>query len=349
MCEALGLNPKGRSAVVRMRVADHVRRRTVASPWRPNREHQAALLTRLGIPDLAGRVWESTIQLDAPAPWIGLGQAQLAGGFLAEAAKSFAHAAAMGEPSAELHRAEALAASGDFERAARSCETYLSSHPRNLRVLLMKTSFLARAGFEEESTKVLHTAVDLYPEVPGLQRTLGLALLKAGHYAAAAEALHEAARQNPDDLNAQVSRGAALLLAGHSREALGVLREALELDPRRADALNNLGVAYHATGSGRSAIVNLKRAAKHLESSRVLLNLARVLEDMTDNGEARRVYEHILRLQPNDPEALAGRKRLGPSTPAHRAPRKKPAKSSEKTAAPKERGAKSPSRKKSKS
>src|SRR5439155_402718 len=117
-CETLGLNPRGRSAVVRMRVADYVRHRAHPPSWRPAREHQAALLTRLGHPDLAEHVWESTIQLEAPAPWVGLGQAQLAGGFLAEAAKSFARAAQMGDPSGELHRAETLAAGGDHQGAA---------------------------------------------------------------------------------------------------------------------------------------------------------------------------------------------------------------------------------------
>jgi Flp pilus assembly protein TadD len=352
MCEVLGLNPKGRSAIVRMRVADHLRRRTLAPSWRPNREHQAALLTRLGSPDLAERVWESTIQLDAPAPWVGLGHAQLAGGFLAEAAKSFARASAMGEPSAELHRAEALAAGGDFDGAARACDAYVASHPRDLRGLLMKSALLARAGFQEESTKVLHTAVELHPEIQGLRRTLGLALLRAGHHAAAVEALHEAVRQDPKDLDAQVDRGAALLLAGRTREAIGVLREVLEIDPRRSDALNNLGVAYIATGRSRSAIVNLERAARHRESPRILLNLGRIQEDLADPVGARQAYEQVLRLRPKDAEALAGRKRVGSSpasglsAPRARKPRKKPP---TKTKATTERGAKSRSRKTSKS
>src|SRR5437773_8368122 len=76
MCETLGLNPRGRSAVVRMRVADYVRHRAHSPSWRPAREHQAALLTRLGHPDLAEHVWESTIQLEAPAPWVGLGRSE---------------------------------------------------------------------------------------------------------------------------------------------------------------------------------------------------------------------------------------------------------------------------------
>src|SRR5437879_9852850 len=133
MCETLGLNPKGRSAVVRMRVADYVRHRVHPPSWRPAREHQAALLTRLGHPDLAERVWESTIQLEAPAPWVGLGHAQLAGGFLAEAAKSFARAAQMGHPTGQLHRAETLAAGADYQGAVRARAADLLPHRRHPR------------------------------------------------------------------------------------------------------------------------------------------------------------------------------------------------------------------------
>src|SRR3989440_11582989 len=203
MCETLGLNPKGRSTVVRMRVADYVRHRAHPPSWRPAREHQAALLTRLGHPDLAEHVWESTIQLEAPAPWVGLGHAQLAGGFLAEAAKSFARAAQMGDPSGELHRAETLAAGGGYQGAAGPRRARLATPPRDLRGLLMKSTFLARSGFEEEANKVLHTAAELHPEVALIRRTLGLALLRTGHHAAAADALQEAVHRDPKDVDAE--------------------------------------------------------------------------------------------------------------------------------------------------
>src|SRR3989442_209052 len=64
MCRSLGLNPKGRSGVVRMRVLEHVRRRGRPESWRAGRDHMAALLTRLGVPDLAEDLWESAIRLD---------------------------------------------------------------------------------------------------------------------------------------------------------------------------------------------------------------------------------------------------------------------------------------------
>ena len=312
MCSDLGLNPKGRSAVVRMRVADHVRQRAAAPRWHSTREHQAALLLRLHYPDLAERAWESTIQLDAPAPWVGLGHAQLSGGLLPEAAKSFTRAAAMGDPSADLHRAEVLAAGGYFEGAAQACERYLEARPGDLRGLLMRASFLERAGFEGESMRVLRASVDLHPDLRGLHRTLGRSLLRAGQPAAAAETFGEAVRTDAKDVDARADRGAALLLAGRTREAIGVLREALRLDPHRADALNNLGVAYLAMGNHRSACTNLERAAKQVESARILLNLGRALEGQGKTEAAMRAYEQVLRMRPEDPEAIAGRERLAP-------------------------------------
>src|SRR5439155_21127907 len=110
MCGSLGLNPKGRSGVVRMRVLENLRRRGRPEPWRAGRDHMAPLLTRLGYPDLSEDLSESTIRLDAPAPWLGLGPAQVAGGFLRAAAKSFDRRAQMGERAALLQRAEALGA-----------------------------------------------------------------------------------------------------------------------------------------------------------------------------------------------------------------------------------------------
>ena len=340
MAETLGLNPKGRSAVVRMRVSDFVRRRAQPPSWRPAREHQAALLTRLGHPDLAERVWESTIQLDAPAPWVGLGQAQLAGGFLAEAMKSLSRAVQMGDPSAELHRAEALAAAGNLAAAVAACDTFLETHARDLRALSMKAAFLARGGFDDEAAKVLRTAADLHPELPDLVRSLGFALLKAGRYAAAAETLEEAARRDPKDADALAAQGAALLLAGRTREAIGIFEAALEIDSNRPDVHNNLAAAHLAMGKPRSAVKALDRAAKLQESRRILLNLGQAQEAAGQQIKAARTYEQVLRLRPKNSEALAGRKRLAPAKKP--TTRRKTAKSTKRSGA-KEPKAKSPS------
>ncbi len=316
LCESFGLNPKGRSDVVRMRVLDYVRRRARPEPWRAGVGHRAALLTRLGFPDLAEALWESTIQLDAPAPWVGLGQAQLAAGFLNEAAKSFAHAAQMGDSSASLHRAEALVAGGDYDGAIQACETYLATHPGDVRALAMKADFFVRSGFAEESARVLETAAESHREVFSLSRTVGTVLLRANRPEPAIDRFRDAIRSDSNDIVAWTNRGAALLLAGRTREAIGVLREALKVDPHSGEALNNLGVAYLRLGETKSAAVNLERAARHLEFPRILLNLAEIRGLARDRDDALRAVDQVLRMRPKDPEALAARKRLVSGSPA---------------------------------
>ena len=278
LCADLGLNPKGRSSVVRLRVLDHVRRRARPELWRPGSQAQAALLTRLGHPDTASRLWESTIQLDEPAPWIGLGRAQLGAGDLTEAAKSFERAVQMGDAGANLHRGEALAAAGDYEAAVRACDAYLAARPGELRGLLLKANFLARGGWTSEAAAVLRNAFESHPDARELWEGLGTLLLRAGRSEPAAEAYREAIRASPDDAWTWVNRGAALLLAGRVRDAVGLLRELLEKNPRQAPALNNLGVAYLREGRAKSAAVNIERAAKHLETPQILRNLALLRE-----------------------------------------------------------------------
>lgn len=312
ICSDLGLNAKGRSGVVRMRVLDHVRRRVHPETWRPGASQQAALLTRLGHPDAAARLWESTIQLDEPSPWIGLGRAHLGSGDLREAAKAFDRAIQMGDAAANLHRAESLAAAGDYEAAVRACDAYLAARPHDLRGLLLKANFLARGGWINEAATVMRDGFESHADARELWRGLGSLLMKAGRFDAAAEAYHEALRADPTDPENWINRGAALLLAGRGHEAIGAFREVLESDPRQAVALNNLGVAYLREGQSKSAAVNLERAAKHMETPQVLRNLAKVQEATGQHAAAAESYARLLVLKPKDAEARGARRRLEP-------------------------------------
>lgn len=326
MCADLGLNPKGRSSVVRMRVLDHVRRRVHPESWRPGPAQQAAFLTRLGHPDAAVRLWEAGIQLDEPAPWVGLGRAHLGSGDLREATKAFDRAVQMGDASANLHRAEALAAGGDYEGAVRACDAYLVARPRDLRGLLLKANFLARGGWSTEAATVMRDAFESHPDVREMWRGLGTLLLRADRYEAAAEAYHEGLRADPRDAETWINRGAALLLGGRTREAVGAFREVLEMDPRQPVALNDLGVAYLREGQMKSAAVNLERAAKHMETPQVLRNVAKVQEATHQVAAAAESYGRLLALKPRDAGALAAQKRLRPTRPHPkrvRAPRRR--------------------------
>jgi tetratricopeptide (TPR) repeat protein len=312
MCESLGLNPKGRSAVVRMRVLDHVRRHGRPEPWRAGREHLAPLLTRLGFAELSEDVWESTIQLDAPAPWLGLGQAQLAGGVLTEAAKSFDRAIRMGDEVGLLHQAEVSAAGGDYDRAVRACALYRAKHPEDLRALAMQSDFLARAGFADEAARAFVSAAESRREIPGLLRAGGTDLLKAGRADASIDVLTEAIRSDPADLESRINRGTAFLLAGRTQEAITSFHEVLEIDPNRAEALNNLGVAHLQLGQSKSAVKYIGRAAKLTDSPRILLNL----EKLRGSELARRRSRRASQAKPDAPPEESDR-----ATPSIRNPR----------------------------
>lgn len=330
MASSLGLNPNGRSAVVRRRVMDHVRRRARPEAWRASPVHQAAFLNRLGFPEVAARIWESTVRLDAAVPWIGLGRAHLLAGNLPEAGKAFDRAAQMGDASAHLARAETLAAEGNFDGAVRACDAFLAARPDDVRGIALKAGFLARAGWPEEAAGLLRRSFEGHPQMTELWRGLGRVLLSAERPEVAAEAYHEVVRADPSDAGAWANRGAALLLAGHAREAIGALRESLELDPTRAETLNDLGVAYLREGHGKSAIVNLERAAKHLEIPGILANLAKAYEAGHLRAQAAEARARARRLrappEPTVPEALPSpgegrRRRPAPKKP-RRAPRK---------------------------
>lgn len=322
LCTSLGLNPKGRTSVVRLRVLDHVRRRVHPELWRPGVQQQAALLTRLGHPDASTRLWESTIQLDAPAPWIGLGHAQLGAGDLTEAAKSFERAAQMGDAAAHLHRAEALAAAGKYEDAVRACDAFLEARPRDLRGLILKANFMARGGWMSEAATLLRDTFESHPDATELWKGLGTLLLHGGRYEAAAEAYRESLRASPEDLEAWIDRGAALLLSGRTPEAIGAFREVLEQDPNQAAALNDLGVSYLREGRARPAAVTLERAAKHLETPQILRNAA--------------FLEASLHRRPSVSKKPARTARAVPKPRAHRRPRARS--TSSRRPSPKRRG-----------
>src|SRR2546428_10545535 len=207
----------------------------------------AALLTRLDFPNLSEDLWESTIRLDAPASWVRLGQAQVAGRFRSEAAKSFDRAGQMGDRSALLHRAEALGAGGDYDRAIAACEWYLAGRPEDLRALGMKADFLARSGFKEEAARVLLVAADAHPEAPFLRSAAGTSFLKAGRPEVALEAFGLPMPADSAGVGGAGNHCAAPLLLGGTPEAAVLFQKTPQAGPDRAEALNNLGLAQPQT------------------------------------------------------------------------------------------------------
>src|SRR2546426_1364887 len=142
----------------------------------------------------------------------------------------------MGDRSALLHRAEALGAGGDYDRAIAACESYLAGRPGNLRALGMKADFLARSGFKEEAARVLLAAADSHPEAPFLRSSAGTSFLKAGRPEVAPEAFGLPKLADAAENEGAVHYRGRVLVLGRTREAVDLFQKALEADPDRAEA-----------------------------------------------------------------------------------------------------------------
>ena len=221
----LGLNPKGRSGIVRQRVLDHVRTRTGGPSWRAGKAEQAALLTRIGPADLAARLWESTITLDAPAPWVGLGTSYLKAGRIEEALKCYDRAIGMGDAGARLHRAQALMRAGRSDAAIAEVDRALGANPENVRAWAMRAVILEAAGRLEDALAAQGKIADLGRGHLGLAKFL----MRAGRYDEAETALAEHLSDHPDDAVAWNQRGVCLVKRGRGKEAVEALRKAAAL------------------------------------------------------------------------------------------------------------------------
>src|SRR5439155_6994671 len=191
----LGLNPKGRSGLVRQRVLDHLRTQPRGPEWRAGKAEQAALLTRIGSAELAASLWESTISLDAPAPWVGLGTAYAKAGRIEEALKCYDRAIGMGDAGARLHKANALMRAGRSDAAAAEVETTLAANPGNVRAWAVR-AVIAEAGGDPQRIHDSHAKI---AELGGARLGLAKMLMRAGRYEEADRALADHLMDHADD------------------------------------------------------------------------------------------------------------------------------------------------------
>jgi len=345
----LGLNPKGRSGLVRQRVLDHLRTQPRGPEWRAGKAEQAALLTRIGAAAAAASLWESTITLDAPAPWVGLGTAYAKAGRIEEAVKCYDRAIGMGDAGARLHKANALMQAGRSDAAASEVDAALVGNPANVRAWAMR-AVIAEADGDPERVHESHAKIaDL-----GRSR-LGLAkiLMRAGRFDEAGTALEEHLADHPDDAVAWNQRGVCLMKRGQWREAVEALKKAAALRPRDAGVLNNLAVALASADRLGEAMKKLAAARRIAEDPRIMLNEAALFEREGALPEARATISRVVHIVPEHPEAVKAWDRLAPGRAAPRmpsaapakAPKQKPAKTPAKARSPSARKSRSPAKK----
>jgi protein O-GlcNAc transferase len=179
-----------------------------------------------------------------------------------------------GESASEFHlRGVVEIQNGQFARAADWFERALASEPQ--RLAWRNHLAMARAGEGDwaASTRLFESVLDCDPGEPTALLGLGKALLELGNAPAAITNLRKCLAARPGDLATLTTLAGALSIAGEFTEAAKLLSRAVEIDPDREEPYRILG--------------------------RISITCAKYLLALS-------CWQNVLRLVPNDTEALAG-------------------------------------------
>lgn len=154
---------------------------------------------------------------------------------------------------ASLEQAQALFASGDFERSYELATALLEANPQDPNVLRL----VGKAGSElgrEDAVTQLEQAAAADADNAEAWRDLSEALLAEGRIDEAAKAIGRAVELRPDDAGALVDLAHVLHVSGQTDEAIRRLEQALELDYNNLAALRGLVGMYREAGRAEDAL-----------------------------------------------------------------------------------------------
>lgn len=179
---------------------------------------------------------------------------------------------------------------------------------------------LAKAGRLDEAERMLRSIVGREPGSRVLA-DLGRIYLQKGDLRQALKYFDRALSADPANSGARFSRGVALMRAGRSDEAIGEYRNIIAGNPYHFEAQRNLGLALLAREDFAGAAGVLEKAAQLAggeRKARALHSLALAYKGLGDRDRARRSFEDVIRLRPDDMDARLGMVALEPATPEGR-------------------------------
>jgi tetratricopeptide (TPR) repeat protein len=192
----------------------------------------------------------------------------------------------------------ALSESGQLSRAAEILER--ANNFRDAEALTDLGGVYLRQDRLDEAQKVLHTAIEINPDLPAAHNLLGLALLRKGELRGADSEFREGIRMQPDFSEAQSNLGNLLAGEGDLKQAIFHFKKAIAGDPENVDAHSNLGQALAASGSLRDALTEMQTSARlNPKSGKLQCDLGRLLTMLGRTEEAQRHYLQAVEAEPN--------------------------------------------------
>ncbi len=261
--------------------------------------HQQAV--ELGLPGIAARVHLATALAEL--------------GRLSEARAAATEALSQAPEDTDALRVWGAVASrqGKFKDALPALLSARELDPDNPEVYYNLGWLYLQTGRREDAAASLRRAVELKPGHAKALHDLGILHAQAGAWDQAANSLGKAIEANPEFPEAHYSLGLIYAQQGDFKHAEESLQTALRLRPDYAEALTDLGGVYIQTRRFRQALPLLARAQRaNPNLGQSYLNAAKAHLALGDKQSALVSLEALLKVQPDDPTALALRKRLLP-------------------------------------
>lgn len=198
------------------------------------------------------------------------------------------------------------------EKAVEFFEKALEVDGTHFDLLLHLGGLYCRQGRYREAIAVLQRCVQRESD-PGLKdgdygaayRHLGIAYEAQGDARRAVSCLEKATALNARDAEALSRLGGLYLLEKQGDDiALSLCRQAVELESSQADHWFRLGRVLEEQGNHAEALESLReclRLQRHHPSA--ILATARIYQKNQQKKQARRMYERLLRLEPEDRSA----------------------------------------------
>jgi len=228
------------------------------------------LMVTWGIAELAGRsralrVVFAGLALAALVPLTWMARAQTS--FWRDSEQLWSHALAITTDNtvAEENLGEGLYQHGKIDEALFHFDKALRIEPNDAIAHGALGAILLRIPQQQkEAVAHLQRSVEIYPDQPAVQSSLGVALLEAGNAEESFKHLQKAIALDPTDSDAHYNMGNTLLHLMKPKEAVAEYERAFEMNPKDAEALNNLAwvLATWPDPAGRDGVKAVEWAKK---------------------------------------------------------------------------------------
>jgi tetratricopeptide (TPR) repeat protein len=190
---------------------------------------------------------------------------------------------------------------GNLPDAEKLCREVLHQQPRHADAVHLLGAILYQQGRHDEAIAQLDRALELVPNQPIYQATLGWAYSALGLLPDAEVHWKEALRLNPQLVDVRNNLGVALYLQGKLDEAIAQYREAARVQPNNENIRKNLETTLAAQAHPETATPIRAPTAMQLAEAHNNLGAS-----LIGPGRAKRAahhFEEAIRLNPEFPEA----------------------------------------------